>query len=31
MNRLDRLGIQNDWQPPYELGPNPEPGSKAEL
>ncbi|MFN3580293.1 MAG: GTPase family protein [Pseudomonas sp.] len=30
LNQVDRLGIQNDWQPPYDLD-NPEPGSKAEL
>lgn len=30
LNQIDRLGVQNDWQPPYELD-NPEPGSKAEL
>jgi predicted GTPase len=30
LNQVDRLGIQNDWPPPYELE-KPEPGSKAEL
>lgn len=30
LNQVDRLGIQNEWQPPYELD-SPEPGSKAEL
>ncbi|HDZ55511.1 MAG TPA: hypothetical protein ENI17_08565 [Pseudomonas xinjiangensis] len=30
LNQVDRLGIQNDWQPPYDLD-SPAPGSKAEL
>ena len=30
LNQVDRLGVQSEWQPPYELD-NAEPGSKAEL
>ncbi|TVP91530.1 MAG: hypothetical protein EA348_03880 [Pseudomonadaceae bacterium] len=30
LNQVDRLGLQNDWQPPFDLD-NPAPESKAEL